>query len=343
MMLNRLRKTIIFIIFIFALNFGVSLADTIAPTVAFDRFPYDFTTNNQPILTGIASDEISPIVSIECRVNGGNWSAATPIDGTFNSQQEKFSWMTPQPLPFALTTNRAEVRAYDAAGNVTNPPASYDFYAVGKEPVFTVKSHSSLLVNGDNISHNPRFEITILSADPPVTVRRSIQEASQAEEELGDLIVTSDPSNPYLFYSRYEPILSNGIYKLKIEVTDSQGDNDVLEINQLKVMDNALLILAKTPLCYPNPFNPDQPPYNVSISFVLPRPADITFSLYDLNLNLIVKKLFFANQIGGNAGYNEILWNGADAGGRKVGNGIYIFLLQGENILVGKGKITILR
>lgn len=320
-----------------------ALADTTPPTISIDPFPYNISTHNQPEFTGTARDESSIITSIECRVNGGAWSPASPFDGSFDSVTERFRWLPKRPLPFAFPLNRFEARCWDSAGNVTSPPASYDFHVVGEEPVFMIKSRGNYIANGDSISKNPGFRIDIVSTDPPISARRSIKEASQPDEDIDNLTVNSDPDNPYIFYCTYSPTLNDGTYRIKIEVQDSEGDSDVLEANQLIVRANEEILVTQTPLNYPNPFNPDIPPYYTSISYALSRPADTIIIFFDINLNQVTKKLFYANQNGGNAGYNEIIWNGSDAAGSKVGNGIYIYLIQAEGKLVGKGKITVLR
>jgi len=59
---------------------------------------------------------INTIATVECRVDGGLWSAATAKDGAFNSGQEEFTIT----LGLAAGTHKVEARAKDTSNNVSN-------------------------------------------------------------------------------------------------------------------------------------------------------------------------------------------------------------------------------
>ena len=56
---------------------------------------------------------LGKIVAVECRVDGGAWSAATPLDGTFDAYGEDFQWTSP---PLANGVHLAEARAQTSQG-----------------------------------------------------------------------------------------------------------------------------------------------------------------------------------------------------------------------------------
>jgi hypothetical protein len=85
----------------------------VAPAVQLAVYSPDPTSNATPTWTGAADvmtlpnlnpmsnyfpphdQTIVTIDSVECRVDGGPWSAASPGDGTFNGYSESFSWTSP--------------------------------------------------------------------------------------------------------------------------------------------------------------------------------------------------------------------------------------------------------
>ncbi|HEY2954417.1 MAG TPA: hypothetical protein VGK89_04100 [Candidatus Eisenbacteria bacterium] len=67
-------------------------------------------SNNQPP----HDQTIARLSTVECRVDGGDWSAATASDGAFDAYGEDFTW-TPPAL--AEGTHVVEARALDSVGN----------------------------------------------------------------------------------------------------------------------------------------------------------------------------------------------------------------------------------
>jgi hypothetical protein len=59
---------------------------------------------------------IVTIAAVECRVDGGAWSAAIPADGAFDDYTESFSWTAP---PLANGSHIVEARSRTSVGNWT--------------------------------------------------------------------------------------------------------------------------------------------------------------------------------------------------------------------------------
>jgi hypothetical protein len=321
---------------IWFLGFGISSA---APVASFNQFLNDVSTDNQPTITGIATDQASAIVSVECRVDGGAWSSATPLDGLFNSGTESFSWVPPQALTRGVTSHEADVRCLDAAGNITY--STYMFYIIGDRPEIGLQSRGTNILNGDVIDKNPSFDITIISNQPPVIAQSVLLKDGASLPTTQSLALTVDSNNAYIFHTNYAPTLNDGKYDIKIEATDSNNQTTTKEVIDLIVQVTADLAVQGTPLNYPNPFNPETGPTN--ISYILSKPADIALTVHDLTGSQILKKNYITDATGGNAGYNEVAWNGRDSGGNMVGNGIYIYLIVGEGRVLAKGKVTVLK
>lgn len=56
---------------------------------------------------------VAKIAAVECRVDGGAWSAATPVDGAFDAYGEDYAWTSP---PLANGVHVVEARAQTSVG-----------------------------------------------------------------------------------------------------------------------------------------------------------------------------------------------------------------------------------
>jgi len=70
---------------------------------------------------------------------------------------------------------------------------------------------------------------------------------------------------------------------------------------------------------FPNPFNP-----NTTIRYTLPRPADVTLSIFNIRgelVNTLVSKIE-------EGGYHQVIWNGATIHGKLVSAGVYFYRIS---------------
>ncbi len=318
-----------------------SQLDNTPPAAVFNRFPNDVITDNQPVVTGIATDAGSAIISVECRVDGGGWTIAVPLDGTFNSPTERFLWIPPSSLTRGVASHEVAVRCRDAAGNVNSTYVTYDFYVIGDRPEIGLQSLGTNILNGDTIAKNPSFGITVISNQLPVTGKSYLKDQKTAIISVLPLTLTPDTGNAYILRGSYSPDLTDSQYTIRIEAIDGAGKITSKEVIDLSVQASGDLALQGIPLNYPNPFNPESGP--TSISYTLSKSSNISLNIYDLMGGLIVKKTFASAAQGGKAGYNEVTWDGKDNNGHLVGNGIYIYLIVGDGKVLSKGKATVLK
>ena len=83
---------------------------------------------------------------------------------------------------------------------------------------------------------------------------------------------------------------------------------------------------------YPNPFNPE-----TTIKYEIPNKSDITLKIYNL-LGQEVKTLINESK---KAGYHQIIWDGRNNNGVKVGSGIYIYRIQAGDFVKTKKMVLI--
>lgn len=86
-----------------------------APSVTLTHYPPNPTNNPTPTFSGQATDNTSPIATVEYRIDTESWHPAQPTDGAFNSTCEAYTFTT------SLTdgSHTIKVRATDAAGNIS--------------------------------------------------------------------------------------------------------------------------------------------------------------------------------------------------------------------------------
>ena len=92
------------------------VTDNIPPAVTIDELTPDPTNDSTPTFTGTATDTLCSITSVEYNVDGGAWTAADAVDGTFDSPNEDYTFTT---AALADGTHMVCVRATDAATNTT--------------------------------------------------------------------------------------------------------------------------------------------------------------------------------------------------------------------------------
>jgi hypothetical protein len=89
--------------------------DLYPPVVNITALSPDPTNDNTPTFTGTAVDALSNIASVEYQVGTGSWrvwTAATPVDGAFNSPSEEYTFTIPALADGGYIV---QVRATDAA------------------------------------------------------------------------------------------------------------------------------------------------------------------------------------------------------------------------------------
>jgi Domain of unknown function (DUF362)/FlgD Ig-like domain len=79
---------------------------------------------------------------------------------------------------------------------------------------------------------------------------------------------------------------------------------------------------------YPNPFNP-----TTTIAYSLPKSSSVVITIYDIQGRQI-KSYTFSTQ---SAGYQSVVWNGTNNGGKPVSSGVYVYRVKASSW--GDGKI----
>jgi hypothetical protein len=127
-----------------------------------------------------------------------------------------------------------------------------------------------------------------------------------------------------------------GLYTFQMDADGIPGYFDNIIVNSLATgIDNDLSGVPEEFYLeqnYPNPFNPE-----TRISYHLTSGGFTTLSIFDM-LGREIKVLVSKDQQSGSYTVN---WNGADASGKKVSSGIYLYTLRTENFAASKKMVML--
>jgi hypothetical protein len=140
-------------------------------------------------------------------------------------------------------------------------------------------------------------------------------DSCQTWYQINDVL---ENSGEYLWDTSTVP---DGIYVLKVEATDNDG-NSGWGLSGLVGVDNSPsgVVEEPTPIVFslqpssPNPFGA-----GTNVRFSLPRKMDVGIAIYDLSGRLVTR-LVKGEQP---AGHHSVHWNGTDARGHRVAAGVY--------------------
>ncbi|MBT4501561.1 MAG: hypothetical protein HOC74_27780 [Gemmatimonadetes bacterium] len=133
--------------------------------------------------------------------------------------------------------------------------------------------------------------------------------------------------------------LKNGRHHLEVRARDRSGNQVTREL-YFSLNRSALPLSTELGRNFPNPFNPE-----TAIPFALsPNPAsqtgEIEVQLVIFNISgQLVRQLLDESM---SPGQHEVLWDGRDATGAKVGSGIYIYRLQTRHAVQAR-RMTLLK
>ncbi|PIS30576.1 hypothetical protein COT42_02745 [Candidatus Saganbacteria bacterium CG08_land_8_20_14_0_20_45_16] len=326
----------------FTFNFTTGTTATSSPPGAtINPITNNITTDPTPTFTGIATDEVSTIATVEyCSASASwsDWKPCTPLDGSFNENQEEFIFtITPE---VTRGQHQIQIRCTNAAGiTTTSNFASYAFYYVGNQPEITITANSNAIIHGDPIKSNPSFEVTVVSNNG-LTLSNLIFYLNSSTITAA---FASQAQNNTLTSTFYNPTLSDGTYNIKVQATDDIGNITTKEVTSLIVTSSPDVQLLGRPLNCPNPFDPGS--QATTIGYTLTKANNITLRIFDLAGNVVATNNYSSSQSGGQAGYNGVTWDGKTSSGSYVGNGIYVYLIIADGKVVpnGRGKLTVFK
>ena len=181
-----------------------------------------------------------------------------------------------------------------------------------------LNAQGGLVRDGDAVGPDVALSLLLLSPSP-------ITPATDLKLFLNNqpLAFTAVPANndqsqrEWVLTWNYGPY-SDGDYRLDLDVQGSRAATHTFQVkSQLRI---------QNPLAFPNPFH-DEGGTVFSFYLETDRPAKVMLRVYTISGRLIYERTSSVAA----AGYQQIPWNGQDAEGRSLANGVYFYRLMAEN------------
>ena len=178
-------------------------------------------------------------------------------------------------------------------------------------PRITVKVHGQNFSPGDYLSSQPEFSIVVEDAAGIDFARHPLQ--VELDGELVDsqkLVLSRALDTPTLGFAAFSPELAPSSHTINIRATDNRGNVGESQIAFVVVGDFTLQSIAN----HPNPFATE-----TIIAYTLPAEAsEVSIKIYTVSGRMI-RSFTYYNEVG----YVEHVWDGRDASGDEVANGVY--------------------
>ncbi|HWP81075.1 MAG TPA: C25 family cysteine peptidase [Bacteroidota bacterium] len=193
-------------------------------------------------------------------------------------------------------------------------------------PSIDVTFNGVRIISGDYVSTNPEIRVVLYDNSPlPITSPNSVT------LRLNDRRIALGSSPDSLFESRsgpekalvvYRPRLAKGEHRLSIQVQDATGnlaDTAAQEIRFRVETESRLLNVVNIP----NPFSRETDfTFNIVGSTL---PEELLIKIYSVSGRLIHQITLPQSSL--RFGFNQVRWNGRDAEGDELANGVYFYKL----------------
>ncbi|MBV9079972.1 MAG: cadherin-like domain-containing protein [Elusimicrobia bacterium] len=218
----------------------------------------------------------------------------------------------------------------------------------------TTTLHFQLTVTDPgNLSSSASVAITVLHFDPsdhPPTVNAGADQDVPEGTAVALTATGSDPDNDPLTYQWSQiggPVvpLANAntqqagftapdvsattLFTFRVTASDGRGgianDDVIITVRDVGATQIQIPLLSDVML-FPSPYNPKKGA--LTIRYQLRGPSDVTAVISDLFGRRVKELTASANASGGQAGGNDILWDGKNGEGDDVSNGAYIVQIQ---------------
>lgn len=201
-------------------SFVVEAHDDTAPVVSLDEIRPDPIIDDTPVITGICGDTDlydtnTFITSLEYRIDGGTWTAITPLDGGFGDQIERYSVELPQ---LSTAQHTVQVRCRDLESHSRTVSDTFTIIPpIDTEPTIVTKTEEFINHTNHSLSEsNLIWGNGRLRLKEDVTTSRTLLDSnnypSRYDPTYGKYMLKKDPLNSNrLWYVRSHEIVSRNL------------------------------------------------------------------------------------------------------------------------------------
>jgi hypothetical protein len=206
-------------------------------------------------------------------------------------------------------------------------------------PQLEVTFDDQIVVDGDFVSSRPKIlckisDDSLLPIADTSRVQVFLDEQRVSYSNAGQLQLVSFPSGPVRAEAAFRPQLSGGKHVIEFFARDASNN---AAYYRAEVQVDTEFHLREV-MNYPNPFRNE-----TDFTYYLTQPADeVAIKIFTLSGRLIATIENAPNS----AGFNRLHWNGLDADGDVLANGVYLYKLiakSGERKLEEIQKCVVMR
>ncbi len=255
---------------------------------------------------------------------GGSGLVINPHTGEAFIGSAFGTWILPPPYTSSgMIYERQVTRPY-----FRELPALYSgkIYDVNNNPpvdnvIVRIYDSADNRVIGEGITRNDEYAIQAETDDPDTPIKEGAADNGAVYAKI------KVDGVEYMLYSDSLRTNSSLTHTAASEVQNTLWTKDVT----LDVGGNADIPLRfELGNNYPNPFNP-----STTISFTLPRTAQVILSIFDVTGREVAMLLDEKRA----QGEHRVVWNGLDSSGRKVASGIYFYKIRAGEFVETKKMV----
>ena len=236
-------------------------------------------------------------------------------------------------------TYKYSFRSVDRYGQLTNFDADFGFTTV-------LQVGGQTVADGDIVSPTAALTMLVRSPRPLNPLTDLTLTANGVPQPFGAGAANGDPSGrEWLLSWTHAP------YSADVTTLQISAEGGATQYHSFRVAGAGSGIRLDNAMVFPNPFDDDylralNPGRDVatvfSFNLVSPSPADVTLRVYTISGRLIYQR----TEPGLDASYHQMEWNGLDAEGSPLANGIYFYKLlarSGSQTTSVAGRLVKLR
>ena len=185
-------------------------------------------------------------------------------------------------------------------------------------------------VDGDYVSDTPVISARIEDANgidsrsEHIILTKNGQRVSEDE-----YIIAASPTNNNVLLVTYTPILEAGEYNIRLQAQDANGNTSDTERNATVAGEFEIANIAN----FPNPFKPGS---GTHFAYYLTESADeVSLKIYTIT----GRRIAAIDTLDASVSYNEFHYDGYDADGEPLANGVYLYKFTARKDDVQKQKV----
>ena len=185
-------------------------------------------------------------------------------------------------------------------------------------------------IDGDYVSDTPVISVRIEDANGVDSRPEHIILTKNGQRVPEDeYIIAASPTNNNLLLVTYTPILEPGEYNIRLQAQDANGNTSDTERDATVAGEFEIANIAN----FPNPFTPGS---GTHFAYYLTESADeVSLKIYTIT----GRRIAAIDTLDASVSYNDFHYDGYDADGEPLANGVYLYKFTARKGDIRKQKV----